>query len=131
MSEKTVRCIVCRTEFTDKALVDCERCPVCGTESVPMAIADDVSIAINLHELRLLTIWASNWCEHFCKEIPEDQATDARQGLNSVLAALRDQLPGASLTLGDELQALADDLQTDVTLKNTQGVTTIKPSLKN
>lgn len=66
-----------------------------------MAIADDATIRINPHELRILTIWASNWAAQHC-------GMGARQALAGVLGALSIQLPGVPLTMGDEIQQLAD-----------------------
>lgn len=58
---KTTRCLLCRTEFTEQELHGATACPTCGTTGVPSAIAEDVQISINWHELRVLVIWAENW----------------------------------------------------------------------
>ena len=36
-------------------------CPNCKTQGFPCSFSEDVSITINWHELRLLTIWAERW----------------------------------------------------------------------
>jgi hypothetical protein len=40
---------------------DLTKCPQCGTTGVPCSYEDQRIISINLHELRLLCIWAENW----------------------------------------------------------------------
>lgn len=37
-----------------------DRCPACGSQSVPCANANQVDVSINWHELRVLVIWAEN-----------------------------------------------------------------------
>jgi predicted nucleic acid-binding Zn-ribbon protein len=59
--EKTVRCTICSTEFTDEEILEAIKCPSCGTSSLPCAISEDVLLKINWHELRILTIWAENY----------------------------------------------------------------------
>lgn len=36
-------------------------CPECGSQSIPADLDDSVTITITNHELRILTMWASNW----------------------------------------------------------------------
>lgn len=36
-------------------------CPNCGSEGVPCATENQVTVEVNTHELRLLCIWAENW----------------------------------------------------------------------
>lgn len=57
------RCIQCRAEFTgdDPTLIGATSCPSCHADSTPMDTCQDTSININWHELRILTIWASNY----------------------------------------------------------------------
>jgi hypothetical protein len=98
---KTVRCTTCREEFSHEELEGVTCCPSCGSIGVPMAIADDVEITINWHELRILGMWASNWAgAHF-------PATDSAKGLAMILHAISVQHPELStrmpLTLAGEL----------------------------
>lgn len=58
---KTVRCTMCRTEFTDVEVEGANACPVCHRPQLPMRIADDVTVAVNWHEIRILGMWAENW----------------------------------------------------------------------
>jgi hypothetical protein len=37
------------------------QCPNCGSKGKPCGNEDQVSISINVHEIRLLCIWAENW----------------------------------------------------------------------
>lgn len=97
----TTRCTQCRTEFTEAQLASANACPKCGTDSLPMAIADDVTIKVNWHELRILGIWATNWSEK-CGE-------GAQKSLRSILGVIRAQHPERpGLTLDDDLQEVAD-----------------------
>ncbi len=97
MPSAAIRCTSCRAEFDDLPR-DC--CPSCGTTGVPMAIEDDFTLKINLHELRCLTIWASNYAS-------KNFDADSKRALTGILGAIRPQLPrNVPLTLGDEFQEL-------------------------
>lgn len=108
MSEpKTTRCTDCGAELTDAEAKGIHACPSCGTVSIPCLISQDVTIKINWHELRVLTIWATNWAQ---LKFPEEPAARA---LGRIIAALNAQKPDLSfapLTLAGELQELADAL---------------------
>lgn len=99
-AEKTVRCPACRSEFSDVECEGVDACPACGNPGVPMAIDRDRDLRINIHELRILTIWASNWAAEKCD-------ASARRSLKGILGALREQLPGECLTMDDEFKELA------------------------
>jgi len=102
MKEKTVRCVDCGSEFTDEEIRDIQSCPTCSSDAIPCAIKNDVTIRINLHELRILTIWASNWAAKL--KTPSPSRT-----MVSILSRLRKQLPeGTCLTIMDELNTLQD-----------------------
>lgn len=106
---KTTRCSVCREEFGDDETAGATACPACGTESVPMSIADDVTIAINWHELRCLTMWASNWAvAHF-------PATDSAKALAQTLHLLALQHPELAqrspLTMAGEIGLLRQAIE--------------------
>lgn len=92
-----------------------------------MRILDDTTVTINIHELRILTIWASNWADHADRIDGNDQAS---RSLGGILHRLRKQLPGVCLTLSDEVQHLADQLNSEVELRRLSpegGVQTFKP----
>lgn len=73
-------------------------CPACGSTSLPCAWADEVTVTVNWHALRVLVMWAENW--------------QRARGLGRVVYAIArrlktqhpDRLP---LTLADELGDVA------------------------
>lgn len=116
---KTTRCTDCASEFTDAELVGARGCPVCKTESLPCDIKDDVTIKLNWHELRILTIWASNWAGEKCP--PHSQRT-----LKHVLARIQAQHPGKTpLTLFGEVQEIVESgVAAGATIHHGDGSTT-------
>ena len=78
-------------------------CPRCGTKGVPCHNDNQISISINLHELRILCIWSENWAN--TTEAPQDV-------IYAIAARLRKQLPenkkNVPLTMADEFAALKD-----------------------
>lgn len=52
-------CIQCGTRFESFDGLDC--CPACGTQSIPCSDDNQVTISVNLQELRVLVMWAENW----------------------------------------------------------------------
>lgn len=97
---KTIRCTDCGTEFTDEELVvaaEPGHCPVCKTTGLPCRIADDVTLKINWHELRILGMWASNYVSKL--------DLGAQRTLKLILARLQAQHPDkGALTLFGEVQ---------------------------
>lgn len=58
---KRIRCVDCGVEFDFAALSPgTAACPNCNSDGVPCDVADDVTVKINWHELRILCIWAEN-----------------------------------------------------------------------
>lgn len=49
-------------------------CPACGATGVPADLDDTVTVTLTTHELRVLTIWASNWAEHISTSCPQAPA---------------------------------------------------------
>lgn len=97
---KTTRCIHCRSEFTDKEIQIASECPACGTKSIPCLISEDVSIKINWHELRVLTMWAEKWVMAAADE-------EALTTITAITHALEKQYPlHTPLTLSKEIQQL-------------------------
>lgn len=103
-SAKTTRCTDCRSEFTDAEIEGANACPSCGSKGVPMSISQDVTIRINWHELRILTIWSENWARHIAK----DGGDQHWKALRSILRELDAQRPEGfpALTLADEVGEL-------------------------
>ncbi len=108
---KTIRCTDCRAEFTSEEIKFVSCCPACQSQATPMSISDDVSIKINLHELRILGIWAYNYATR-CDDEQQDNPSrkSARATLQSILAPIHEQLKAlgkdAPLTLEEELSEL-------------------------
>lgn len=69
-----------------------------------MLIADDITLPINWHELRILTIWASNYAEGL-------RGDNHRKTLHSLIKRLERYRPvgGAALTLIGEIKELQQD----------------------
>jgi DNA-directed RNA polymerase subunit RPC12/RpoP len=99
-----IRCTRCRAEFTRAETSGVSACPSCGTRGLPMDVAEDVEIRINWHELRILTIWASNYAQQANLE------RASREALAAILHALALQHPKLSerspLTLFGEVEQL-------------------------
>jgi hypothetical protein len=79
-----------------------ERCPRCGTDGKPCDYANQLTVSINLHELRLLCIWAENWGT-------KCNGTDV---VYAIANRLRKQFPEKfkdhPLTMADEFKQLKD-----------------------
>ena len=107
---KVQRCIKCNTEFSEIEVEDATACPACGDTGIPAAIKDDVTVKINWHELRILTIWAENWA----KKIQKDDSR--RNGgslltIMSIAGRLQNQHPDKTkLTLFSEIRELREKL---------------------
>lgn len=99
---KTIRCTDCYEEFSEEEIESATACPACGTSSVPMVIKNDVLLPINWHELRILTIWASNYAE----KLPDD----SRMALHKILKRLDKHRPEgcSALTLVGEIKELQE-----------------------
>ncbi len=110
-SDPTIRCTDCRAEFRDADIQGKSACPVCGCRTVPMSIAEDVSLRINWHELRILTIWAESWARHHATAHPEMGVT-----LRAVVEGLEGQRPEgyAPLSLVGEINGLAQSMNRTV-----------------
>lgn len=117
MSDKTIRCTDCASEFAEDELVGVSGCPTCGATGVPCAISEDVNVAINWHELRILGIWASWWAEAKFK----DQS--GHRTLRSIIARIEAQHPEKpALSFGGELKQIArSGLVGDIEVRNPDG----------
>lgn len=112
MDKKRLRCTDCRAELSYNDLqVGGNCCPKCGSVSVPMNLWDDVEIKINVHELRILSIWAFNYARKVDDESADDpNHPSARRTIKAILASIHPQLEAVGrdrpLTLEEELQEL-------------------------
>ncbi len=105
---KTIRCTDCAAEFTEEEIKGATGCPHCGTTGLPCSVNQDATININWHELRILTIWATNWAENKCDEA-------ARKTLRSIIGRLQQQRKEGwpALTILDEVKELPETLKKD------------------
>lgn len=117
---KEVRCTICASEFTWDELDNISSCPKCGTMSIPCNMKDDVSININWHELRILTIWAENWAKQ-CNEQDKLSRPNEPFGMPytvmSICGRLQKQFPEKTkLTLFSEVRELREkyDIKSDI-----------------
>lgn len=100
------RCVRCRSEFTYSQLIGAKSCPVCGDTGQPLSLEDDVTVAVNWHELRILSSWAEQWIQHLENSEPES-ARNSRGMLRGILKSLQGQYPRfGPLTPGVEAEEL-------------------------
>ena len=100
--DKIARCLICNEEFTEEDLKDALCCPKCGEKGIPANPKEDISIKINWHELRILTIWAENWANRIEKESPRSALTIA-----CIARRIQKQYPDKTpLTLAGEIEGL-------------------------
>jgi hypothetical protein len=87
-------------------------CPTCGTTGVPCAYADQHDVSVNLHELRVLCLWAENWALHCTRRPNLDEASKAihmDEVVYAIAGRLLKQLPaGSALTMAGEFKELKD-----------------------
>ena len=99
-----VWCTICGYRFNNNSDMDEPTCPKCGMDPnkhFPCSANMDFTIDINLHELRMLTIWASNYAAEKKSE---------SKGLAGIIHRLRQQLPDdCALTMEDEFRMLRNE----------------------
>ena len=114
---KTIRCVICGKEFTDEELRGVNKCPNCGTGSLPCAISEDVEIKINWHELRMLVIWAENWAKECDLKETDSSKEKMLLSIMTIAQRLQKQFPDkTALTLFGEVRDLRKsfDIETDI-----------------
>lgn len=84
------------------------KCPKCGTDSQPCSNDNQLNVKINLHELRILCIWAENWAD---KCYNDSDATGRNKMMpeliKAITARLRPQVgKGIPITMRDEIELL-------------------------
>lgn len=77
------RCTTCHIEFPLATYTGV--CPRCGSNGLPMDPADDVTVKVNWHELRIMGVWAENHARTL--------SPDAQKALMAVLHRLEAQHP--------------------------------------
>lgn len=116
MNDKTIRCTTCQAEFSEAEIKGVSCCPGCGSKGVPCLIADDVTVKINWHELRILSCWAERWAMHI-----EAQATSSLVTLDCIVQRLQKQHPDkVPLTIRGETEQLRQKYP-DVKLTDGEG----------
>lgn len=127
-NEAVARCVKCNSEFTEKELEqapDQGCCPNCKSKGVPCDPKADVTIKINVHELRILGIWAENWavqCDN--KELDNAYHESLKDTIKAICDRIYLQIPDnlkKPLTLRAEIKELSEYVKTkniakDVTL---------------
>ena len=104
MTDAYLRCTHCALELTKAESEGLNRCPRCKTEGLPMLVADDVTINVNWHELRILGIWAENYAA--CDR-REDGHESMQRTVNIICGRIHAQFPDKSpLTMTGELGEL-------------------------
>ena len=98
------RCVRCRSEFGELAIKGATACPACGDPGIPMSPDNDVSISINWHEIRILTIWAEFWANH-----NKDKHPSMIDAVFAIAAHIQDQFPDKGpITLSGEIREVKD-----------------------
>lgn len=91
-------------------------CPNCGSTSKPCGDADQVTISVNWHELRVLCIWAERWAIE--KVEPSGDTGGGRGVVYAIADRIAAQNPGrGALTLARELNDMRDaglDVRTNI-----------------
>jgi hypothetical protein len=121
---KTIRCQDCLSEFSDDEVKGLTACPSCKTTRLPISISHDIMLPINWHELRCLTIWASNWIDS-----SDDPATDTvRDWLQKLLQRISGFRPegGGALTIAQEIKECQKEFPS-ISLLNSKGEFIIPP----
>lgn len=102
-------CVPCRNVVEVTPDHRLTACPSCGSTGVPADADDTVTLTITTHELRILTIWASNWAAQDAVMAPVvrgildglAQYTAAALSLSQEIADLRAAFPNATVTVLD------------------------------
>lgn len=112
---RQIRCSDCEAVF-DADTIDrsVPGCPACGSTKVPQDPANDFDLRINTHDLRCLTIWASNFAAK--------NGFSAEHVLRRVRRALPEPHRDLALTLENEVKGLADHLMTGTVRASAAGV---------
>lgn len=118
MAEAVARCVQCDYEVTELNN-NITACPGCGSKAVPLDPRKDRLVTINTHELRILTIWASNWAVTHCD-------AGSKKTLSRILQRLNAQLPGVALTMFQEVKEL-QDAGLNATLLRSDGTVLVPP----
>lgn len=107
---KTVRCLLCESEFSDEEIKGVTSCPKCGTRSIPCNIKNDIQVKINKHELHILLVWADNYanCADNQSENLDNPSYESLQKTIKVISRrLNEQIKEEKImTLSEEIKEL-------------------------
>ena len=93
---KEIRCVVCRTEFSNDEIKKNKGCPVCGYQGLTMLTNGDINIDINWFELRLMCMWA----EALALQVGDTHTLNA---FYSIAREIKNQIPEAGrITMFDK-----------------------------
>jgi hypothetical protein len=114
---KKIRCTKCRVELDyDDIPENVNCCPKCGTKGLPCRVEDDVTIRINIHELRILGIWSENYavsCDN--KHLDDPFYESLKETVNIICREIEKQLieqgKPTPLTLSGEMKDLKEYLK--------------------
>lgn len=110
-NEIIVRCVRCYEGFTAEQIEGATGCPKCGSKGLPMSPRNDAMIAVNVHELRILGIWAENHAvTEDNKQLDNAHREQMKDTVNAICDRIRQQLAAqgldAPLTLSAEVKQL-------------------------
>lgn len=98
-------CTACGARQTGEETKNAHACPRCGNNGAPCHPDKDYLIEINWHELRILTIWATNFAASF----KDETAAASQQALRGIIHRLSRQAPNETpLTIGGELKEIRE-----------------------
>src|SRR6185369_1725272 len=98
------RCVRCNKSFTEEELKGASCCPGCGTKDIPCDPKKDASILINVHDLRIMGIWAENYANSVDNKHLDDVN---HSSLKELITIITDRI---------EVQLKAQGLYTPLTL---------------
>lgn len=92
-------CLRCRsiTEFEPGQFLAC--CPECHGTGTPANADDTVTVTLTKHELRILTMWATNWANSIVDQPRCEDSLLVTQGIVDALGTQTD----VPLTLSQEM----------------------------
>lgn len=122
-----VWCADCGGRFTEEETANKWGCPSCGSQGVPCGTDQDVTVEVNWHELRILTIWAENHAHRCETENPKMPRT-----VMAIARRLQQQHPTLTpLTLAAEIAELPQKVEGIVGPIETHGIGKPQPILVN
>jgi hypothetical protein len=96
-------CTLCNFQVESFEGLKC--CPNCGSKGVPCDYKNQINISINIHELKILALWAENYAS--CDKKGSSDGT-MKDTVYAITNRIRKQVPNQDLCLtwADELRGL-------------------------